>query len=602
MVLSGPVDVCLAIPRLSLDRPFTYLLDEGTGAGVGSLVTVAFHGRSVRGWILGPAADAPAGRLLPVRRVRSGVRFFDPQMLELLRWVAERYVAPLSTVIERSHPPRVAGEEGILEGDPPAAGPVTGATRHLPVLGRYGGDDILAPGTVWLRPLPGDEAAACVEAVGACVDAGRRALVLVPEVEPLPATAAATLDRFGDAAVLFAGDDPSQRYRTWLDIYRGRYAVVVGTRPAVFAPLRRLGLVWVSREVHPAHAEERAPYYHVRDVAIARARLARATCVLAALSPSVETAEASRAGTIPEARPPRHVERQAAPLVEVAAPEAEDRSARLGRLLGEAGSAALIVSRRGLGVARICRACGSHAACPACGGTIAVEAGAATCAVCRTPARCRSCGATAFGIERRGAEQVASWAARRTPVRVELERPGAPVPLPAAGTVVVGTAAAVKDVPSPGLDLVAILDPDRAVARPGVSAGERALATWMEAASWARPRAEGGRVLVQTRHPGHPAIQALVRWDPVPFLLAEARERARAGFPPGSAVFRVAGSATLPDELRRAGGDVVLTTPAGDGTVSLVAVRQQDVPAFSRAVRELARAGDVERVVAEPQR
>src|SRR5262249_22209680 len=114
-VLAGPVDVCVAVPKLALDRPFTYLLPEESGAGTGSLVSVPFHGRAVRGWVLGPAAEVPEGRLLPVRKVRSPVRFFDAAMLELLRWVSHRYLAPLSTVIERSHPPRVAGEERDVE-------------------------------------------------------------------------------------------------------------------------------------------------------------------------------------------------------------------------------------------------------------------------------------------------------------------------------------------------------------------------------------------------------------------------------------------------------------------------------------------------------
>ncbi len=99
-VLSGPVAVCVDRPLLALDRPFTYLLPEELGAGVGSLVTVPFHGRSVRGHVLGPTDDVPP-RVLPVRTVVSPVRFFDESMLRLLRWVAERYIAPLASVIAR---------------------------------------------------------------------------------------------------------------------------------------------------------------------------------------------------------------------------------------------------------------------------------------------------------------------------------------------------------------------------------------------------------------------------------------------------------------------------------------------------------------------
>jgi primosomal protein N' len=106
--LAGPVAVCVDRPVLSLDRPFTYELPEELGAGAGSLVQVPFHGRLVRGWVLGPTGDLPE-RVLPVKKLVSPVRFFDERRLELFGWMRERYVTPLATVIDRAVPPRVAG-------------------------------------------------------------------------------------------------------------------------------------------------------------------------------------------------------------------------------------------------------------------------------------------------------------------------------------------------------------------------------------------------------------------------------------------------------------------------------------------------------------
>jgi primosomal protein N' len=180
----------------------------------------------------------------------------------------------------------------------------------------------------------------------------------------------------------------------------------------------------------------------------------------------------------------------------------------------------------------------------------------------------------------------------------------------------VGTAAAVKDVGPVRLDLVAILDPDRALARAGMDAGEQALATWMEAGAWAGPRRAGGRVLVQSRHPGHRAIQALVRWEPEPFLLAEADRRAEAGFPPGHPVFRVRGDGRLVDLVGPAGAETVLSTtsvdpgPSGEAvpslaggmrTICLVAVSPERLDGFRARIRELAAEGVVDRIEAEPQ-
>ena len=86
------------------------------GAGVGSLVRVRFHGKLTRAWVLGPTDDVPK-RMLPVMKLVSPVRFFDERMLQLARWISERYVAPLAAVLSAISPPRVAGEEdGAGEG------------------------------------------------------------------------------------------------------------------------------------------------------------------------------------------------------------------------------------------------------------------------------------------------------------------------------------------------------------------------------------------------------------------------------------------------------------------------------------------------------
>jgi primosomal protein N' (replication factor Y) (superfamily II helicase) len=600
-------------PVLSLDRPFTYELPEELGAGVGSLVRVPFHGKLVRGWVLGPTDDVPA-RLLPVKRLGSPVRFFDERMLELLRWVSDRYVAPLASVIARSHPPRVASEEVGLDGpaglrsagqpppnprsakpaDPPEA---PGSARHegSTLLDSYRGGRELSSaldggsGAFLVRPAPGDDQRIAVEAVGVTIAGGRTAVVLVPGLDPLPATAAAVLERFEDRTILFAGGSRRARYRMWLDIQAGRCAVVVGTRPAVFAPLPRLGLIFVSRESHVGHREERSPYYHVRDVAAARAGLSGATCVAASLCPS---AEAAAAGWTEVEKPGRRW-----PPVEVVRPGPEGRAPRLLSALKSATRAFLYEPLPGFGIARVCRACGEPAACAACGGMLRAEGGAVRCAVCGAPGRCRSCGASDFGIAPGGAERVEDWARRVASVPVRRIGPTDRPSAPAQGEVLVGGAEAVRDFGPLALDLVGILDADLASRRAGLASSERALATWMEAAAWAGPR---GRVIVQTRQPGDPAVQALVAGNPRRFYRTELPRRADAGFPAGWPVFRVTGGQDVAGALDALGPRTMLVSGGGDETVCLLALDPGKVQGFGRTVRDLAERGIVTRVEAEP--
>ena len=594
--LSGPVGVCVDRPLLSLDRPFTYDLPEELGARVGTLVQVPFHGRATRGWVLGPIDDLPK-RMLVVKKVVSPVSFFDERRLALFRWVSERYVAPLASVIARAVPPRVASEEGGFDradggGDTtaPGGGPRPGAVlpgyrgggRCLEAVGR--GD-----GAFVARPAPDDEQALAVDAVAACLDGGRRAIVLVPEAAPVPSTAAALLDAFGDRTALFLGGGKRSRYRTWLEIAAGRHEIVIGTRPAVFAPVDRLGLIYLARESHPAHREDRAPYYHGRDVALARSRLEGAVCVLAAACPS---AEASALG-LPAVEPA--VRRW--PPVEVVRPGPGGRAPRLVKALATTRRGFVFSPLPGYGVAQVCRTCGEPAACASCGGMLRAAVGAVACIVCGAPGRCRSCGGTSFGLRRGGAEDVEEWAGRAAPVPVRRLSEHEPARLPTGDEILVGGPDDVRDLGSGDLDLVAILDADLADRRPGLAARERSLATWMEAVGWARPR---GRAIVQASNPGDPLVQALVRGNPDRFHSDEMRRRREAGLPVGAAVFRVTGTADLETEVRPFDPSTLLVSVSAGRTVCLLALAPERVSELGRRLRELAAGGVVERVEAEP--
>jgi len=619
-VLSGPVAVCVDRPLLSLDRPFTYELAEELDAGVGSLVQVRFHGKLVRGWVLGPTDDLPA-RMLKVHKRVSPVRFFDERMLDLYRWIGERYVAPLASVIARSYPPRVVSEEGgggdgavaagggsprrsaltgLLEtaasGSAPRPTALRDGTTTSPLLsdGYVNGPRLLddlrdGSGTYVVRSAPGEEGALAVECVGAVLTTGRSVVVLVPEVDPLPGTVKGIVDAFGEDVVCFFGGDKRSRYRTWLDIANGRYRVVVGTRPAVFAPVPNLGLLFVGREHHALHREERSPYFHVRDVAVDRAAREGAVAVLASVMPSLEALETPHVGV-------EAIGRQW-PRVEAVKPGPEGRAPRLLATLRQARRAFLYEPIRGYGVARVCRACGEPAACASCGGMLRSEEGSIRCTVCEARGRCAACGAEDFGVARGGAERVEQWARGVAAVPVtRLRASDRPRP-PGEEEVVVGGIDAVKDFGALRLDLVGILNADASLRRAGIAARERTLSAWAEVAAWAGP---SGRVVLQTNRPNDPAVQALVAGKPDRFARTEKQRLADAGFPVGAPVFRVVGTASLEDEIAALPHRTLLVSALEEQTVCLVALDPGDVAVFGAAIRRLAERGVVTRVEAEP--
>lgn len=552
-----------------------------------------FHGKLTRGWVLGPTDDIPP-RVLPIQRLVSPVRFFDERSLGLARWIAERYVAPLATVLDRMTPPRVAGEEGLVVPPVSQGRPAVPAAPRAARWGAYAGGPEVARairsgggGGFVLRPVADDEAGAALDAVAACLGGGRTAIVVVPEAAPLPATVRTLTEAFGERVVVFSGGDARARYRTWLDIAAGRFDVVVGTRPAVFAPVADLGLIYVSRESHPALREDRAPYHHVRDVALERTRREGAVCVLAALCPSTETSALG----LPEVAG----RERRWPKVEVVRPGTEGRAPRVVAALREARRAFVFSPVPGYGVAQVCRRCSAPAACAACGGVLRQAEGEVRCVVCEARGACAACGAADFGIRRGGAERVEEWVS--SVATVPVTRPSRPRLPKTAGEIVIGGPEDVRDLGPGGLDLVAVLDADRAARRPGLAASERALATWMEAVAWAWP---DGKAIVQASSPADAAVQALVRGNPDRFHARERRRRAEAGFPVGMPAFRVLGDERLEGEVEGLGAASALVTALGGRTVCLLALEPGRVPAFGAAVRDLAARGVVERVEAEP--
>ena len=118
---------------------------------------------------------------------------------------------------------------------------------------------------------------------------GRGAIVMLPEIALTTQTIQRFSARFEKIAVMHSGLTASQRNSQWQKIKAGQANVVIGARSAVFAPLPRVGLIIVDEEHEPSYKQDTAPRYNGRDVAIKRAQLANAHCILGSATPSLET-------------------------------------------------------------------------------------------------------------------------------------------------------------------------------------------------------------------------------------------------------------------------------------------------------------------------
>ncbi|MET9484001.1 primosomal protein N' [Streptomyces sp. NPDC006638] len=583
--LAGELPVARVVVNkgvLHLDQFFDYAVPEelDRDAQPGVRVRVRFGagarqvrggrregGRLIDGFVVERRAESDyAGPLAALAGVVSPEPVLGPELLGLARAVADRYAGSLADVLQLAVPPRNARAESRPSPDPlpPPAAPEPGTWE------RYGkGAAFLealagggAPRAVWTA-LPGphwaDEVA---RAVAATLASDRGALVVVPDgrVAGRVDEALTELLGAGHHALLTAEAGPEKRYREWLAVRRGSVRAVVGTRAAMFAPVRNLGLVALWDDGDSSHSEQHAPQPHAREVLLLRAAHDKCGFLLGGTSCTVEAAQLVETGWALPLAADREQVRKAAPLVRTVGDGelARDEAARVARLPSLAwqavrdglrtGPVLVQVPRRGYVPRLACERCRTPARCRHCAGPLeAPEQRELHCAWCGRgePAwRCGECGSTRLRAQIVGARRTAEELGRAFPA-VPVRTSGRDHVLdsvPGRPALVVSTPGAEPVAEGGGYAAALLLDGWAMLGRPDLRAGEEALRRWMQAASLVRGQGEGGTVVI-VAEPTQRPVQALVRWDPVGHAQRELAERAELGFPPVSRMAAVTGRA-----------------------------------------------------------
>lgn len=400
-----------------------------------------------------------------------------------------------------------------------------------------------------------------LQVIAKALEAGRTALVLVPEISLTPQLAARFRARFGDlVAILHSGLSETARLGEWSRLRSGEARIAVGARSAVFAPLTALGVIVVDEEHDGSFKQDEGVRYHARDVALVRAQRAGAVCVLGSATPSLESAAHAERATYrklvltqrPTARPMPAVE-----IIDLRT-YIPDGDAMLSAPLREAIAGALaagdqiilFLNRRGFATFVLCRACGHAFRCPHCSVSLTYHrhSDRLSCHYCgfaqRVPDVCPSCNATDT-IERKGlgTEKVADAVAASFPAArvARLDRDvatGAKVEAVLARVarrevdVLVGTQMVTKGHDFPGVTLVGVLCADTGLSLPDFRASERTFQLLAQVAGRAGRGDKPGRVMIQTYRPAAPAVVAAAAHDYASFFAAETAARAELGYPP----------------------------------------------------------------------
>jgi primosomal protein N' (replication factor Y) (superfamily II helicase) len=401
-----------------------------------------------------------------------------------------------------------------------------------------------------------------VEAIAWSLEAGRPALVLVPEIAlALPIVDRLRADLDVRVAMLHSGLGEGERADEWRRIRAGDVDIVVGTRLAVLAPLADVGLIVVDEEHDAAYKSDRTPRLQARDAALRLAELAGAAVVLGSATPAVETVGRVRAGEydgiVLSSRPVG-----SAPRVEVVDLRAELAAGQRGLLsralagaletldVSAGEQAILVLNRRGTASVVLCRDCGHVQACPDCerplvyhqaGTTLRCHhCGRATplasrCPACKSP-RIRYLGGGTERVEREVRETFPRLRIGRLDRDVVEHRGAAERVIDAFSDgrldVLVGTSLVAKGLDIPSVTLVGIVSSDVALNLPDERAAERTYQLLVQAIGRAGRGTRPGRAIVQSYQPDHPAIQAAATGDRVAFYDAELALRERFGSPP----------------------------------------------------------------------
>lgn len=388
---------------------------------------------------------------------------------------------------------------------------------------------------------------------------GKQIMILLPEINLTPQLQARFRSRFSVSVAIFhSGLTETERCRSWLRMQRGEVSILLGTRSAVFTPMKSPGMIILDEEHDTSFKQQDGFRFSARDVAVMRARLLNVPVLLGSATPSLESLFNVSQGRY------RHLQlsHRAGGAVQPVFRLLDIRGHRLREGLSPAliayindtlsrgEQALLFVNRRGFAPTLICHDCGWVARCRRCDANLVVHAGDG-CLRCHhcgfeqsLPSACTGCGSEDLRPLGLGTERVEKALAELFPdarlARIDRDSTRRKGRLEAILNdiregrvdILIGTQMLAKGHHFPRVTLVGITDVDAGLYSTDYRSGERAAQLITQVAGRAGREDRMGTVVLQTRHPGHPLLQVLIRDGYSGFAKACSEERRAAHLPP----------------------------------------------------------------------
>jgi primosomal protein N' (replication factor Y) (superfamily II helicase) len=399
---------------------------------------------------------------------------------------------------------------------------------------------------------------------------GRRALVLVPEIGLTPQLVGRFRDRFDTPmAVLHSALTDTERLAGWRQAFSGHARIVLGTRSAVFAPVRDLGIIIVDEEHDASFKQHEGGFrYSARDLAVVRAQRADVPVLLGSATPALESLQNVAGGRYVRLSLPHRAANAEPPRMGLVDLRSNAGHAGLStpaiqaiqRHLGDDGQVLVYLNRRGYAPTLLCTACGWIAPCRECDArlTVHLSAGRLRCHHCgfdtELPKRCPQCGFAVKPVGQ-GTERIEEALTelfpgvtlarldrdvvrRRGDMEEVMRRMSS-----GEARILVGTQMVTKGHDFPNVTLVIVLNADQGLFSTDFRAPERLAQTIVQVAGRAGRGSKPGEVLIQTDFPGHPLLLSLLSEGYDGFARTALTEREQASWPPFSRLAAVRDSA-----------------------------------------------------------
>ena len=402
-----------------------------------------------------------------------------------------------------------------------------------------------------------------IRAMRAALDLGRGAMMLVPEIALTPILSRRLRAHFGDQIAIFHSSlSKGERFDEWSRLRSGEARVVLGTRSAVFGPVKDLGVIIIDEEQDSSYRQEESPFYHARDTAIVRAQKESAVVVLGSATPSLESFHNAQTGKYKYVQLPDRIANRPLARAEIIdmrevfarrkkpAIFSDELLSAIAETHSRGEQTIILLNRRGYSSFILCRSCGESIECPNCDVTLTYHRGDHTlvCHYCnhhqRAPSQCPACGSKYIYYVGEGTEQVEDLLRKRFPNlrigridrdtksrRHEFEKTLLDF---GKGEIdlLVGTQMLAKGHDFPNVTLVGVISADAGLALPDFRAAERTFQLITQVAGRAGRGDLPGRVLIQTYHPHHYALRHATTQDYRGFYDEEIRHRRNHGYPP----------------------------------------------------------------------